>query len=161
MDMTDWKLVDIFDNEPELSGEEIDDLDSGGLQLEVQNLHSKFWQQANHLKEVEDRHLQVLVSSGMIPEDHIANTEPSRRLDWFVVELNGRINPDGLSVPLQGLDIGDIEIYQITNEYDTQIKLKLTEKDGQELERIFNIPNDSSGASVQANFFNNRLYLRW
>ena len=97
----------------------------------------------------------------MIPEYHISNTEPSRKLDWFVSELNGRVNPDGLSIPLKGLEIGDIEIHQMKNDDDVQIKLKLTEKDGQELERVFNLPNDSSDSSVQANFFNNRLYLRW
>ena len=159
--MTDWELVDIFDDKPELIVEGIENLDNGGLQIEVQNLHSNFWQEANHLKEVEERHLQVLVSSGMIPEDHIANTEPSRKLDWFVSELNGRVNPDGLSIPLKGLEIGDIEIHQMKNDDDVQIKLKLTEKDGQELERVFNVPNDSSGSNIRANFFNNRLYLRW
>ena len=159
--MTDWELVDIFDDKPELIVEEIDNLDTSGLQSEVQNLHSNFWQEANHLKEVEERHLQVLVSSGMIPEDHIANTEPSRKLDWFVSELNGRVNPDGLSIPLKGLEIGDIEIHQMKNNDDVQVKLKLTEKDGQELERVFNVPNDSSGSNIRANFFNNRLYLRW
>ena len=155
--MTDWELVDIFDDKPELIVEEIDNLDTGGLQSEVQNLHSNFWQEANHLKEVEERHLQVLISSGMIPEDHIANTEPSRKLDWFVSELNGRVNPDGLSIPLKGLEIGDIEIHQMKNDDDVQVKLKLTEKDGQELERVFNVPNDSSGSNIRANFFNNRL----
>ena len=159
--MTDWELVDIFDDKPELIVEEIDNLDSGGLQSEVQNLHSNFWQEANHLKEVEDQHMQVLVSSGMIPEEHIANTEPSRKLDWFVSELNGRVNPDGLSIPLKGLDIGDIEIHQMKNDNDTQIRLKLTEKDGQELERVLNITSDNSESAIQANFFNNRLYLRW
>ena len=50
--MTDWELVDIFDDKPELIVEEIDELDTGGLQSEVQDLHSNFWQEANHLKEV-------------------------------------------------------------------------------------------------------------
>ena len=124
-------------------------------------MHTNFWQEANHLKEVENRHLQVLVSSGMIPEEHIANTEPSRKLDWFVNELNGRINPDGLSIPLKGLEIDDIEIYQMKTGEDTQIKLKFIEKDGQELERVLNIPSNNSESAIQANFFNNRLYLRW
>jgi len=159
--MTDWKLVDISDDKPESFVKDLDDLDYGGLESDVQNLHSNFWKDADHLTEVEDRHLQVLVSSGMIPEDHIASTEPSRKLDWFVKELNGRLNPDGLSIPLKGLEIGDIEIYQKTNDNESVIKLNLTEKDGQELERIMNIPNDSPEFNLQANFFNNRLYLRW
>ena len=159
--MTDWKLVDISDNKPESFIEDLENLDYGGLESDVQNLHTNFWKDADHLTEVEDRHLQVLVSSGMIPEDHIASTEPSRKLDWFVKELNGRINPDGLSIPLKGLEIDDIEIYQKTSDDETVIKLNLTEKDGQELERIMNIPNDSPEFNLQANFFNNRLYLRW
>ena len=159
--MTDWELVDISDDKPESFVEDLQDLDYGGLESDVQNLHSNFWKDADHLTEVENRHLQVLVSSGMIPEDHIASTEPSRKLDWFVNELNGRLNPDGLSIPLKGLEIEDIEIYQKTSDNESAIKLNLTEKDGQELERIMNIPNDSPEFNIQANFFNNRLYLRW
>ena len=159
--MTDWKLVDISDDKPESFVEDLQDLDYGGLESDVQNLHSNFWKDADHLTEVENRHLQVLVSSGMIPEDHIASTEPSRKLDWFVNELNGRLNPDGLSIPLKGLEIEDIEIYQKTSDNESVIKLNLTEKDGQELERIMNIPNESPEFNIQANFFNNRLYLRW
>ncbi|DAC51841.1 MAG TPA: hypothetical protein HA359_06345 [Candidatus Poseidoniaceae archaeon] len=159
--MTDWELVDISDDKPESFIEDLENLDYGGLESDVQNLHTNFWKDADHLTEVEDRHLQVLVSSGMIPEDHIASTEPSRKLDWFVKELNGRLNPDGLSIPLKGLEIEDIEIYQKTSENESVIKLNLTEKDGQELERIMNIPNDSPEFNIQANFYNNRLYLRW
>jgi len=91
----------------------------------------------------------------------LLTTEPSRKLDWFVNELNGRINPDGLSIPLKGLEIDDIEIYQMSTDNDTQIKLKFIEKDGQELERVLNISSDNSESAIQANFFNNRLYLRW
>ena len=103
--MTEWELVNLSDSKPETIVEDLSNTDAGGLESEVENLHTNFWQEANHLKEVENRHLQVLVSSGMIPEEHIANTEPSRKLDWFVNELNGRINPDGLSIPLKGLEI--------------------------------------------------------
>ena len=159
--MTDWELVDISDDKPESLVKDLEDLDYGGLESDVENLHSNFWKDADHLTEVENRHMQVLVSSGMIPEDHIASTEPSRKLDWFVKELNGRIDPDGLSIPLRGLEIDDIEIYQKTSDDETVIKLNLTEKDGQELERIMNIPDDSPDFNLQANFFNNRLYLRW
>ena len=159
--MTEWELVNLSDSKPDKIVEDLSNTDAGGLESDVENLHTNFWQEANHLKEVENRHLQVLVSSGMIPEEHIANTEPSRKLDWFVNELNGRINPDGLSIPLKGLGIDDIEIYQMKTDESTQIKLKFIEKDGQELERVLNIPSNNNGSAIQANFFNNRLYLRW
>lgn len=159
--MTEWELVNLSDSKPDKIVEDLSNTDAGGLESDVENLHTNFWQEANHLKEVENRHLQVLVSSGMIPEEHIANTEPSRKLDWFVNELNGRINPDGLSIPLKGLGIDDIEIYQMKTDESTQIKLKFIEKDGQELERVLNIPSNNNESAIQANFFNNRLYLRW
>ena len=159
--MTEWELVNLSDSKPDKIVEDLSNTDAGGLESDVENLHTNFWQEANHLKEVENRHLQVLVSSGMIPEEHIANTEPSRKLDWFVNELNGRINPDGLSIPLKGLGIDDIEIYQMKTDESTQIKLKFIEKDGQELERVLNISSNNNESAIQANFFNNRLYLRW
>ena len=71
--MTEWELVNLSDSKPETIVEDLSNTDAGGLESEVENLHTNFWQEANHLKEVENRHLQVLVSSGMIPEEHIAN----------------------------------------------------------------------------------------
>ncbi|MED5308037.1 MAG: hypothetical protein VYA95_01690, partial [Candidatus Thermoplasmatota archaeon] len=62
--MTDWELVDISDDKPESFIEDLENLDYGGLESDVQNLHTNFWKDADHLTEVEDRHLQVLVSSG-------------------------------------------------------------------------------------------------
>ena len=52
---------------------------------------------------------------------------------------------------MKGLEIEDIEIYQKTSDNESVIKLNLTEKDGQELERIMNIPNDSPEFNIQAN----------
>ena len=108
--MTDWELVEISAREPESSSEEPAESDQGGLSTGVETLHSSFWQDASHLSEAENRHMQLLVSAGMIPEDHIAAVEPTRKLHWLVEELNGRIDPDGLSIPLKGLEIDDIEI---------------------------------------------------
>ncbi len=65
------------------------------------------------------------------------------------------------SILLKGLEIVDIKIYKKTSDNGSVIKLNHTAKDGQELERIMTIPNDSPEFTIQANFFNNRLYLRW
>ena len=104
--------------------------------------------------------MQVLVSAGMIPEDHIASVEPTRKLHWLVEELNGRIDPDGLSIPLKGLEIDDIEIYQKTENDETVLKLQFVEKDGQKLED-FLVLIQRPDSNLKANFYNNRLYLRW
>ena len=159
--MSDWELVDISTHEPESSSEETVELDQGGLNTGVETLHSNFWQDASHLAEAENRHKQVLVSAGMIPEDHIASVEPTRKLHWLVEELNGRIDPDGLSIPLKGLEIDDIRIYQKTENDETVLKLQFVEKDGQKLERFLSLNPEASESNLKANFYNNRLYLRW
>ena len=159
--MADWELVDISRNKPETNVNDPSNPDIGGLQSQVENLHRDFWHNANHLAEVEERHKQVLVSSGMIPESHLAVAEPSRKLNWFVEELNGRVNPDGLSIPLKGLEIDDITIQKKTEDEETIIKFIFTEKDGSELERLVNINHDDFAAEFSANFFNNWLHIRW
>ncbi|MEC7589975.1 MAG: hypothetical protein VX483_05450, partial [Candidatus Thermoplasmatota archaeon] len=100
-------------------------------------------------------------SAGMIPEEHIAATEPTRKLRWFVDELNGRVDPDGLSIPVKGLNIDDIIIHKKTKDDGVVIKLSFVEKDGQELQRELNLDSNPADFDFQANFYNNRLYLRW
>tara|TARA_B100001248_G_scaffold260369_1_gene248400 strand:- start:154 stop:639 length:486 start_codon:yes stop_codon:yes gene_type:complete len=161
MNMSDWELVDISATKPESSIEDEVEVNHDGLAADVESLHSEFWRNAPHLGEVENRHIQVLVSAGMIPEEHIAATEPSRKLSWFVDELNGKVDPDGLSIPLKGLNIEDIIIHKKTKNDGVVIKLNFVEKDGQELQRELNLDSNPDGFDFQANFYNNRLYLRW
>ena len=159
--MSDWELVDILATRPVISNENDVEVNNDGLAANVESLHDEFWRDAPHLTEVENRHVQVLVSAGMIPEEHIAATEPSRKLNWLIEELNGRVDPDGLSIPVKGLDIEDITIHKMTKDDETVIKLNFIEKDGQELQRDLTIDSNSEDFNFQANFYNNRLYLRW
>ena len=159
--MSDWELVDISATKPESSIEDEVEVNQEGLGREVESLHSEFWRDAPHLAEVENRHIQVLESAGMIPEEHIAATEPTRKLSWFVDELNGRVDPDGLSIPVKGLNIDDIIIHKKTKDDGVVIKLSFVEKDGQELQRELNLDSNPADFDFQANFYNNRLYLRW
>ena len=50
--MTEWELVNLSDSKPETIVEDLSNTDAGGLESEVENLHTNFWQEANHLKEV-------------------------------------------------------------------------------------------------------------
>ena len=159
--MSDWELVDISATKPESSIEDEVEVNQDGLVSDVESLHSEFWRDAPHLAEVENRHIQVLVNAGMIPEEHIAATEPTRKLSWFVDELNGRVDPDGLSIPVKGLNIDDIIIHKKTKDDGVVIKLSFVEKDGQELQRELNLDSNPADFDFQANFYNNRLYLRW
>jgi hypothetical protein len=97
----------------------------------------------------------------MIPEEHIANVEPSLKLEWLVDELNGRINPDGLTIPLLGVEQSQVELFSRQINNSTVIKLKITEDDGDTLERELTAPEGVTTENLTASLVNNRLKLRW
>ena len=158
--MTTWQRVEISDEKVGQS-EEYQQPGSDGLATSPELLHGEFHATANHLSEVQTQHQQVLVTAGMIPEEHIANVEPSLKLEWLVDELNGRINPDGLTIPLLGVEQSQVELFarQINN--STIIKLKITENDGDTLERELTAPEGVTTENLTASLVNNRLKLRW
>jgi len=159
--MASWENMDI-NLDSDLIGEIEDEfIDTTGLTISPESLHSEFHSTALHLTEVEMRHKQVLVTAGMIPEEHVSTIEPGMSLKWMVEELNGRMNPDGLSIPLMGGDLGDFQV--LFNNDERHINVKLSIKDGQTetFERTFNIPKESMKNEISAHFINNRLYLRW
>ena len=77
---------------------------SDGLNATPSELHAAFEMSGDHLTEVRDRHTMMLVTSGELPETHMADIAPERRLDWVIEELNGRRHSDGLSIPLHGAE---------------------------------------------------------
>ena len=103
---------------------------------------------------IEDKYEGACVKFGSSIMSFITSHDP----DSFIYKF---VEKHGNGVQHIGLEIDDIEIYQMRTEGDTQIKLKFIEKDGQELERVLNISSHKSESVIQANFFNNRLYLRW
>jgi len=159
--MTTWDSIPVSNLESmDLEAEEIDQ-QQVGLKANVEDLHGQFLSSATHLSEVEHMHKQVLLNAGMIPEDHIANTEPTLQLEWFVKELNGRLNPDGLTLPMYGVESDNIELFTRQIDNNTIVKLKITEIDGKVFEREIILPTVKETKSINANFFNNRLHLRW
>ena len=83
---------------------------SDGLDASPSELHAVFEVAGDHLAEVRDRHTMMLVTSGELPESHIADIAPERRLDWMVKELNGNIHSNGLTIPLYGANMDSIHI---------------------------------------------------
>ena len=130
-----------------------------GLEAEPQQLHSEFHIHADHLSEVQLNHQRVLVASGMIPESHLAEVEPERRLAWMVDQLHGTINPDGLTIPLHGADNTDIEVSTLNDEAQRQLRIVVKEAGHDDLQRILPIPAEAG--EIQAHFINGRLHLRW
>ena len=158
--MTTWQRVDITNEEVDLN-EDNQQTGSDGLSATPKLLHGDFNLDAHHLADVRSQHKQVLVTAGMIPEEHIANVEPSLKLEWMVNELNGRVNPDGLTIPLLGVEQSQIELYSRQIDNSIVLKLKITEDDGDTLERELTAPEGVSINNLTARLVNNQLNLRW
>ena len=158
--MTTWQRVDISDEEVDFN-EDNQQPGSNGLSTTPELLHADFNSDAHHLSAVQNQHKQVLVTAGMIPEEHIAHVEPSMKLEWMVNELNGRINPDGLTIPLLGVEQDQVELYSRQIDNSIVLKLKITEDDGDTLERELTAPEGVSIDNLAASLVNNRLKLRW
>jgi len=159
--MESWERIEIDTKSEGIEEIANEFVQTDGLAITPEQLHSEFHINAEHLNEVEQRHKQVLVTSGMIPEEHISWSEPSLSLKWMVEELNGRINPDGLTIPLMGIELEDFQLSTKIDNQNHNVKLSINHGQNDILERTFSIPKDSVKNEIKAHFINNRLYLRW
>ena len=77
----------------------------------------------------------------------------------MVEALHGKVNPDGLTIPLLGVTANDVELF-LNNEGETTVlKLVVSDGDNDPLERELPLP-DALGP-ISANYINGRLHLRW
>jgi len=110
--MEEWEDVDI-------------EVVSSGLDAKPSELHAAFEISGDHLAEVRDRHTMMLVTSGELPESHIADIAPERRLNWIIDEMNGKMHADGLSIPLHGAEVDSIDLSKGELEGHSILKLKI------------------------------------
>ena len=150
--MSEWKRLALTENKEENPEE-------GDFSSAPQLLHQEFHEEANHLHEVRAMHTHVLVQAGMLPETHLAEVDPSQRLDWILQELHGMRDPDGLTIPLKGVSFEDVEVNIMSNDSETSIKITIHEKGHQPFERV--LPLMGEDLDVQAHFVNGQLRLRW
>jgi hypothetical protein len=156
--MEQWQHMDISLNEPlDLAPEKPI---SNGLEVTPNLLHDQFQQQAEHLGEVAQLHTQVMATAGMLPETHIAEVQPQRQLAWVIKELHGRLNPDGLSIPLLGAELNQINLQVLKTETHSTVKLTIAEEKNSIFERLMPLPEEATG-DITAHFVNGRLHLRW
>ena len=127
---------------------------SDGLDASPSELHAVFEVAGDHLAEVRDRHTMMLVTSGELPESHIADIAPERRLDWMVKELNGNIHSNGLTIPLYGANMDSIHISR--GELDGHSILKL-----QVGEFVRKLPIPADSGSIDASLNDGVLNIRW
>tara|TARA_B100000282_G_C31473586_1_gene372427 strand:- start:139 stop:558 length:420 start_codon:yes stop_codon:yes gene_type:complete len=127
---------------------------SDGLDASPSELHAVFEVTGDHLAEVRDRHTMMLVASGELPESHIADIAPERRLDWMVKELNGNIHSNGLTIPLYGANMDSIHISR--GELDGHSILKL-----QVGEFVRKLPIPADSGSIDASLNDGVLNIKW
>ncbi|MDA8777598.1 hypothetical protein N9V58_01160 [Candidatus Poseidoniales archaeon] len=151
--MSDWKPLDV--SEDELEGTDTSDFSSTPEQL-----HSEFQTSATHLHEVQSMHKHVLVQAGMIPETHIAEVEPTQRLEWVLEELHGMSNPDGLTIPLLGVAPEQLEVQVKELGSETHVKISIQQEGSAPFERVLPL-NSEQAETLQVHFVNGRLHLRW
>jgi hypothetical protein len=150
--MSEWKRLELAEDENE-------DTTSTDLSSVPQMLHQEFLQEADHLHEVQAMHTHVLVQAGMLPESHLAEVEPSQRLDWVLQELHGMRDPDGLTIPLKGVSSDDVEISIMDNDSETSVKVTVREQGHEPFERV--LPLRGENLDVKAHFVDGHLRLRW
>ena len=127
---------------------------SDGLEASPSELHAAFEISGDHLTEVRDRHTMMLVTSGEIPESHIADIAPERRLDWIVKELNGDLFSNGLTIPLHGATMDSIHLSK--GELDGHSILKL-----QVGEFVRKLPIPAESITIDASLNDGILNIKW
>ena len=128
---------------------------SDGLDATPSELHATFEMTGDHLAEVRDRHTMMLVTSGELPEKHMADIAPERILNWIVEELNGMRRTDGLSIPLHGADSISIHLSKGTVDGHSVLKLKV----GSTFVRKLPLPADVK--AIKATMNGGTLDIRW
>jgi hypothetical protein len=156
--MDEWTSLDIETVTTEPTKPEDDGLT--GLSTDAATLQSEFEGRPTHLDEVKQRHLEVLVTAGMLPESGLADVHPERALSWVVNSINGRLNPDGLTIPLLGSSLENVQLK--TKVTDEATVVMLTVEDGEHPELVRELPLPLGAAStLEATFHQGRLHLRW
>ena len=140
--MEEWEQVEI-------------EVVTDGLDASPSELHAAFEISGDHLNEVRDRHTMMLVSSGEIPESHMAEIAPERRLNWIVDELNGKRHTNGLTIPLHGADSSSIDLAKGEIEGHSILKLRLGEN------FVRNLPLPADIDSIKATLKGGVLDLSW
>ncbi len=126
-----------------------------GLQVSPSELHAVFELAGDHLSEVRDRHKMVMVESGSLPESHLADIAPERRMKWIIEELNGIAHDRGFTIPLLGASDSEISLFK--GEIDGHSILKLQVNS----DFIRKIPIPSDVSSIKAKLEDGLLKLDW
>ncbi len=156
--MDDWTPLTVESaQDPPTDGQPVN---VEGLAVDAATLQAHFEQQTTHLDEVKQRHQEVLVTAGMLPETGLAQHHPERALAWVVEGINGRLSPDGLSIPLLGTSLEHVELKSKVTDGGTVVQLRVNDELNDALVRDFPLPLEAA-STLQATFVDGHLHLRW
>jgi hypothetical protein len=156
--MDDWTPLDIETDAA--SEQKALEVNLEGLTVDASTLQAHFEQEESHLDEVKQRHLEVLVTAGMLPETGLASNHPERALAWVLSSINGRINPDGLTIPLLGTTPDRVNLQTKVTDNQTLVQLNIDDGDLPALVRDLPLPLEAA-ETLQATFVEGHLHLRW
>jgi hypothetical protein len=122
-------------------------------------LHLAMSESATHLHEVRTAHLHHLVTAGMLPETHLASVEPERRLAWVMEELHGRMDVDGLTLPMAGVLPEQVHADVVEAEHGSILTLRIEQDNAPALER--RLPLLAQAETVHHAFVDGHLVVRW
>ena len=129
---------------------------SSGFAAHPEQLLNAHMNGAGHLGEVQDLHAKMLYTAGELPEAHLANILPERKMSWAVEALGGIIRQSGLTIPLKGTTLGRVELTKGELYGHPAVKLNLLDA-----ELIRTIPLPSTAENVTATWENGYLHLTW
>ena len=119
-------------------------------------LHAQHLSSIPHLAEVQEMHSRFLVSAGEIPESHLAEILPERRLEWMVAELGGIVGERRISIPLRGTTLGRVKVSTGEINGHPAMKLNLLDIDWQQ---TVTLPDDTS--ELTAIWDSGELHIGW
>ncbi len=129
---------------------------SSGFDSHPSILQSAHLSDAVHLSEVQDLHTKMLYAAGELPEAHLANIVPERKMAWAVEALGGIVRQSGFSLSLLGTTLGRIELTKGILHGHPALKLNLLDA---ELTRTIPLPKNAE--NVSATWDNGHLHLNW
>ena len=127
-----------------------------GLAGKPHLLHAQHLSSIPHLAEVQEMHTRFLVSAGELPESHIAEVLPERRLEWMVAELGGIVDERRISIPLRGTTLGRVEVCTGEINGHPAMKLNLLDIDWQQ---TVTLPDNAS--ELTAIWDSGELHIGW
>ena len=140
--MEEWREIEI-------------EVSTTGLQASPSELHAVFEVAGDHLSEVRDKHKMVMIESGTLPESHLSDIAPERRMKWIVEEMNGIAHGRGFTIPLLGASDSEISLFRSEVDGHSILKLQVNS----DFIRQIPIPSDVSG--INAKLENGVLKLDW